>query len=105
MIDIKYGNVTPPFETSLNDPAIIRDVYVGETPIDEAVVDIRIREEPPDHEWEGPAYQYILEAAVKCEGAVDDDNGNKVEGCGTINWILIGSDPGDYRCIKCTSWL
>lgn len=93
MIDIEPGDAKPPYVMTLVDPLIIRGVYVGDTPIDEQVVDIRIREELSDEEWEGPAYRYILEAAVKCSE------------CGTANWVIIGTDPGDYRCINCTSWL
>jgi len=27
------------------------------------------------------------------------------EACGTVNRVLKGTDPGDYRCSKCTDWL
>lgn len=25
--------------------------------------------------------------------------------CGVENWVIIGTDPGEYRCIRCTMWL
>jgi hypothetical protein len=25
--------------------------------------------------------------------------------CGADNWLVIGTDPGEYRCIGCVDWL
>jgi hypothetical protein len=35
----------------------------------------------------------VLEYAMTCEN------------CGSKNWILVGTDPGEYRCNNCTGWL
>jgi len=25
--------------------------------------------------------------------------------CGADNWLVMGTDPGEYRCIGCVDWL
>ena len=68
--------------------------YVGDT------ATIRVREateKDGKDEEDMPEMAYVLELAIKCDA--------QGEGCGTINWILAGTDPGEYRCIRCTAWL
>lgn len=35
----------------------------------------------------------VLEYAMTCEN------------CGSKNWIMVNTDPGEYRCNNCTGWL
>jgi hypothetical protein len=42
---------------------------------------------------EYPDGERIVEYSMTCEN------------CGSKNWILMGSDPGEYRCSNCTGWL
>jgi hypothetical protein len=68
----------------------------------ESVATIRIRkatEQDGKNEADMPDFEWVLEVAIKC-GERD-----MLDGCGTTNWILAGTDPGDYRCSKCAGWL
>ena len=94
MITLNFG----PDEVRSTDfvgPIIIEDVYIGDDGgYDIApVVKIRIREEASDEEWPGARpYFYVLEYEYRCV-------------CNAPNWIQFGTDPSEYRCIKCTEWL
>jgi hypothetical protein len=94
MITINFG----PDELRSTDfvgPIVIEDVLVnaGEDDLD-PVLKIRIREEASDEEWPGEKpYFCVLEYEYKCGF------------CNAPNWIQFGTDPSEYRCIKCTDWL
>jgi hypothetical protein len=79
----------------LKGPIIIKNVYVGEQLEDllgTNCADIRITEKAYDEDYPVP-YQYLLELQTKCGH------------CGKPNWILVGTDPGEYRCEDCVEWL
>jgi hypothetical protein len=61
---------------------------------DKDVVDIRMRGVSAfDLDSDGPQYKFVIEVAVVC-GA-----------CKETNWVVLGTDPSEYRCHRCTNWL
>jgi hypothetical protein len=103
MITINFG----PDELRSTDfvgPIIIEDVYIGVEGA-EPVVNIRISEDASDEEWPGEKpYFYVLEYEIKCSNLISTGP-EGVAQCGASNWIHFGTDPGEYRCVKCTNWL
>jgi hypothetical protein len=64
-------------------------------------------------EFQGPDEDTIT-TDVRVLLYVDEDDSNHVHrqlefkykhSCGVDNWLLVGTDPGEYRCIGCVDWL